>query len=152
MKKLLTLSFAVLFVVALSSLSFAQAPTPAPEVAQQGEVVVQQGDVQMMGAADCCGPVMPYGCYAPCRPFNRGCFAPRYSDPCCNPCPAPCPPRPACAPMCDPCCDPCGYPGYGYGYRTPVRNFLGRVFGCGPYGYAPYGGYGYGYGYGGCCY
>ena len=153
MKKLLTLTFAVLFVVALSSLSFAQAPVLAPEgetVVMQDEVVVQTGAVY-----GCCAP-MPYGCYAP-RPFYRGRYAANYCNPCCNPCPAPCPPRPVCAPCpppcpprpvccaptCDPCCDPCYAPGYGY--RTPVRNFLGRVFS------GPYYGYGYGcppYGYG----
>ena len=140
MKKLLTLLFAVLFVVALSALSFAQGQ--APVVAPQGaEAIVVEGDAAvMMPGAPCCGPVLP-GCFAPRRPFfNRGFCAPGCCDPCCTPCPAPCPT------VCDPCCDPCGYPAFGY--RTPIRNFFGRVFaarycgyGCGPY---------YGYGCGPC--
>ena len=131
MKKLLTLSFAVLFVVALSSLSFAQPVVVAEDVAPVADVV------------DCgCGPVVA-GCYAPVRPFFRSfCAAPVAGASCCEPCPAPCPrmrpvrmaprpvvcapPRPVCVPEPAPCVDPCAYPAVGY--RTPVRGFLGRLF------------------------
>ena len=129
MKKLLVLSFVALFVVALSSLNFAD----------DGAVeIVSQDVVQVVGAQGCCGPVLP-NCYSP--PFRRGPFAPNYCAPCPVACPTACPaPRPVCAPQFDPC-DPCAYPAYGY--RTPVRNFLGRVFAPRYYGYPVYPAYGY---------
>ena len=122
MKKLLTLSFVALFVVALSTLSFAQ-PALNAGGAVQGEAVVVQDEGQ-----SCCGPVMP-GCYAPFRPFYRAYCAPGCYPACVTP-------RPVCAPQCDLGGDPCAYPAVGY--RTPVRSFLGRVFTPRVYYAAPY--------------
>lgn len=115
---------------------------------------------------------------AACRPFmaNPCNPCPPYVQTACTPCPRPvCPPPVACPTLCEqPCgfdygCAPYGYGhgygscyggygygygygcGYPYGYRTPIRNFLVRVFAPRPYiGYdAYYGPYGdcFGYGY-----
>ena len=122
MKKLLTLSFAVLFVVALCSLSFAQ-PTLAPEV-DTDELVLEDGVQQ--DNCSCFG-------HAPFRPFFRGYHGHYYGNACFNPCPPPCPPpcpvvfqRPIATPQYDCAVDPCAYPAYGY--RAPIRSFFSRVF------------------------
>ena len=122
MKKLLTLSFAVLFVFALSSLTFAQ-PTLALE-AEDDEVVV--ADVVQ---SDCCSN---FG-HAPFRPFFRSYYASNCGSPCYSPCQVSCPSqcsfafqRPVVAPQYDCAADPCAYPAYGY--RAPIRSFFSRVF------------------------
>ena len=114
-------------------------------VAQDGEAATApDAPVVAFTSGDCCGSVPP-GCYARPLLFRRA-YLNRY---CCDPCAVPCPPQPVCAPrpccpppvVCAPpapVCDPCATP-YGYGYRTPVRNFLGRVFAPAPYyGYPGY--------------
>lgn len=175
MKKLLTLAIVFSLALVLCQSGLAQDAAPAAEAPPMTvESVVEDGAVY--GMSDACGPVMPYGRH--CRPFARRACMPCYANPC-NPCP-PCPPQPAhcgpfarraaCPPVAcgspcgDPCGDPCGaygygagcgYPGTGY-YRTPIRNFLSRIFA--PRGYCGYdafygpGGYGYGGGYDGGCY